>query len=83
VSELQLVLVMKINSELTNLFLSELTTDPSFWKDAKPVQLWNSKKRKINVFVYRNAFDPSSQTKHPCPIWNRLKKIKQALFLED
>jgi hypothetical protein len=26
--------------------LSELTTDPSFGKDAKPVQLWNSKKGK-------------------------------------
>jgi hypothetical protein len=38
------------------------------------------------MFVYRNAFDPKVKLKvppkHPfnVRIWNRLKKIKQALF---
>jgi hypothetical protein len=36
-SELQLVL--KINSELGYCSCFELTTDPSFGKDAKPVQI--------------------------------------------
>jgi hypothetical protein len=77
---------MKINSELGYKPVPFLiTTDPSFGKDAKPVQIEILKARKIKCVVYRNAFDPKSKTKIPpkhiqCRIWNRLKKIKQALF---
>jgi GNAT superfamily N-acetyltransferase len=85
--------VMKINSELgyKPVPFSELTTDPSFWKGCQTCTNYEILKSKENKMCLCTGmlFDPKVKTKippkHPfnVRIWNRLKKIKQALFLED
>ena len=85
--------VMKINSELgyKPVPVSELTTDPSFWKGCQTCTNYEILKSKDNKMCLGTGmlFDPKEKQKippkHPfnVRIWNRLKKIKQALFLED
>ena len=85
--------VMKINSELgyKPVPFSELTTDPSFWKGCQTCTNYEILKSKDNKMCLCTGmlFDPKEKQKippkHPfnVRIWNRLKKIKQALFLED
>ena len=85
--------VMKINSELgyKPVPFSELTTDPSFWKGCQTCTNYEILKSKENKMCLCTGmlFDPKEKQKippkHPfnVRIWNRLKKIKQALFLED
>jgi N-acetylglutamate synthase-like GNAT family acetyltransferase len=85
--------VMKINSELgyKPVPFSELTTDPSFWKGCQTCANYEILKSKDNKMCLCTGmlFDPKEKAKHPpkhpfnVRIWNRLKKIKQALFLED
>jgi N-acetylglutamate synthase-like GNAT family acetyltransferase len=85
--------VMKINSELgyKPVPFSELTTDPSFWKGCQTCTNYEILKSKHNKMCLCTGmlFDPKEKAKHPpkhpfnVRIWNRLKKIKQALFLED
>ena len=85
--------VMKINSELgyKPVPFSELTTDPSFWKGCQTCTNYEILKSKDNKMCLCTGmlFDPKEKAKHPpkhpfnVRIWNRLKKIKQALFLED
>ena len=85
--------VMKINSELgyKPVPFSELTTDPSFWKGCQTCTNYEILKSKENKMCLCTGmlFDPKEKPKHPpkhpfnVRIWNRLKKIKQALFLED
>jgi N-acetylglutamate synthase-like GNAT family acetyltransferase len=85
--------VMKINSELgyKPVPFSELTTDPSFWKGCQTCTNYEILKSKENKMCLCTGmlYDPKEKAKvppkHPfnVRIWNRLKKIKQALFLED
>jgi hypothetical protein len=85
--------VMKINSEIgyKPVPFSELTTDPSFWKGCQTCTNYEILKSKDNKLCLCTGmlFDPKDKPKvppkHPfnVRIWNRLKKIKQALFLED
>ncbi|WP_367753278.1 GNAT family N-acetyltransferase [Flavobacterium sp. WC2430] len=85
--------VMKINSELgyKPVPFSELTTDPSFWKGCQTCTNYEILKSKDNKMCLCTGmlYDPKEKQKippkHPfnVRIWNRLKKIKQALFLED
>lgn len=85
--------VMKINSELgyKPVPFSELTTDPSFWKGCQTCTNYEILKSKDNKMclctgmLYDPKEKPKNPPKHPfnVRIWNRLKKIKQALFLED
>ncbi|UQD56870.1 GNAT family N-acetyltransferase [Flavobacterium sp. K5-23] len=85
--------VMKINSDLgyKPVPFSELTTDPSFWKGCQTCTNYEILKSKDNKMCLCTGmlYDPKEKLKippkHPfnVRIWNRLKKIKQALFLED
>ncbi|MFT5964572.1 MAG: GNAT superfamily N-acetyltransferase [Flavobacterium sp.] len=85
--------VMKINSEIgyKPVPFSELTTDPSFWKGCQTCTNYEILKSKDNKLCLCTGmlFDPKDKPKvppkHPfnIRIWNRLKRIKQALFLED
>jgi hypothetical protein len=85
--------VMKINSEIgyKPVPFSELTTDPSFWKGCQTCTNYKILKSKDNKMCLCTGmlFDPKDKPKVPpkhtfnVRIWNRLKKIKQALFLED
>jgi N-acetylglutamate synthase-like GNAT family acetyltransferase len=85
--------VMKINSDLgyKPVPFSELTSDPSFWKGCQTCTNYEILKSKDNKMCLCTGmlFDPKEKAKHPpkhpfnVRIWNRLKKIKQALFLED
>ncbi|MFQ3173609.1 MAG: GNAT superfamily N-acetyltransferase [Flavobacterium sp.] len=85
--------VMKINSELgyKPVPFSELTTDPSFWKGCQTCTNYEILKSKENKLCLCTGmlFDPKDKPKDPprhpfnIRVWNRLKKIKQALFLED
>jgi GNAT superfamily N-acetyltransferase len=85
--------VMKINSEIgyKPVPFSELTTDPSFWKGCQTCTNYEILKSKDNKLCLCTGmlFDPKDKPKvppkHPfnVRVWNRLKKIKQALFLED
>ncbi|WP_413998438.1 GNAT family N-acetyltransferase [Flavobacterium sp. W1B] len=84
--------VMKINSELgyKPVPFSELTTDPSFWKGCQTCTNYEILKSKENKMCLCTGmlYDPKEKAKTPpkhpfnVRIWNRLKKIKQALFLE-
>ena len=84
--------VMKINSDLgyKPVPFSELTTDPSFWKGCQTCANYEILKSKDNKMclctgmLYDPAEKPKDPPKHPfnVRIWNRLKEIKQALFLE-
>lgn len=84
--------VMKINSELgyKPVPFSELTTDPSFWNGCQTCtnfEILKSKEHKMCLctgMLYDPKEKPKDPPKHPfnVRIWNRLKKIKQALFLE-
>lgn len=84
--------VMKINSELgyKPVPFSELTTDPSFWAGCKTCTnygILQSKENKMCLctgMLYDPAEKPKDPPKHPfnVRIWNRLKEIKQALFLK-
>ena len=84
--------VMKINSELgyKPVPFSELTTDPSFWNGCQTCtnfEILKSKDYKMCLctgMLYDPKEKPKEPPKHPfnVRIWNRLKKIKQALFLE-
>lgn len=84
--------VMKINSDLgyKPVPFSELTTDPTFWSGCKTCtnfEILKSKDYKMCLctgMLYDPAEKPKDPPKHPfnVRIWNRLKKIKQALFLE-
>ena len=84
--------VMKINSELgyKPVPFSELTTDPSFWNGCQTCtnfEILKSKDYKMCLctgMLYDPKEKPKDPPKHPfnVRIWNRLKKIKQALFLE-
>lgn len=85
--------VMKINSELgyKPVPFSELTSDPSFWKGCQTCTNYEILKSKENKMCLCTGmlYDPKEKAKNPLKhpfnvrIWNRLKKIKQALFLED
>ncbi len=85
--------VMKINSDLgyKPVPFSELTTDPSFWKGCQTCTNYEILKSKDNKMclctgmLYDPKEKPKDPPKHPfnVRIWNRLKKIKQALFLEN
>ena len=85
--------VMKINSELgyKPVPFSELTSDPSFWKGCQTCTNYEILKSKENKMCLCTGmlYNPKEKSKippkHPfnVRIWNRLKKIKQALFLED
>ena len=84
--------VMKINSDLgyKPVPFSELTTDPTFWKGCQTCtnfEILKSKDYKMCLctgMLYDPKEKPKDPPKHPfnVRIWNRLKKIKQALFLE-
>jgi len=84
--------VMKINSDLgyKPVPFSELTTDPSFWAGCKTCtnfEILQSKDNKMCLctgMLYDPAEKPKDPPKHPfnVRIWNRLKEIKQALFLK-
>ncbi len=84
--------VMKINSDLgyKPVPFSELTSDPTFWSGCKTCtnfEILKSKDYKMCLctgMLYDPAEKPKDPPKHPfnVRIWNRLKKIKQALFLE-
>jgi hypothetical protein len=84
--------VMKINSDLgyKPVPFSELTNDPSFWKGCQTCtnfEILKSKDYKMCLctgMLYDPAEKPKDPPKHPfnVRIWNRLKEIKQALFLE-
>ncbi len=85
--------VMKINSDLgyKPVPFSELTSDPTFWSGCKTCtnfEILKSKDYKMCLctgMLYDPAEKPKDPPKHPfnVRIWNRLKKIKQALFLEN
>jgi N-acetylglutamate synthase-like GNAT family acetyltransferase len=85
--------VMKINSELgyKPVPFSELTTDPSFWKGCQTCTNYEILKSKENKMCLCTGmlFDPKVKAKIPpknpfnIRIWNRLKKIKQSLFLVE
>jgi len=83
--------VMKINSDLgyKPVPFSELTTDPSFWAGCKTCtnyQILQSKENKMCLCTGM-LYDPKEKQKtpprHPFneAVLSRLKKIKQALFL--
>lgn len=84
--------VMKINSDLgyKPVPFSELTSDPTFWSGCKTCtnfEILKSKDYKMCLctgMLYDPAEKPKDPPKHPfnVRIWNRLKAIKQALFLE-
>lgn len=85
--------VMKINSELgyKPVTFSELTSDPSFWKGCQTCtnfEILKSKDYKMCLCTGM-LFDPKEKPKDPpkhpfnVRIWNRLKQIKQTLFLEN
>ena len=84
--------VMKINSDLgyKPVPYSELTTDPTFWAGCKTCtnfEILKSKDYKMCLctgMLYDPKEKPKDPPKHPfnVRIWNRLKQIKQALFLE-
>jgi N-acetylglutamate synthase-like GNAT family acetyltransferase len=84
--------VMKINSDLgyKPVPFSELTTDPAFWKGCQTCTNYAILQSKENKMCLCTGmlFDPKEKPKDPpkhpfnVRIWNRLKKIKQALFLE-
>ena len=83
--------VMKINSDLgyKPVPFSELTTDPTFWGGCKTCtnfEILKSKDYKMCLctgMLYDPKEKPKDPPKHPfnVRIWNRLKEIKQALFL--
>lgn len=83
--------VMKINSDLgyKPVPFSELTNDPTFWAGCKTCtnfEILKSKEYKMCLctgMLYDPAERPKIPPKHDfnVRIWNRLKKIKQALFL--
>ncbi|TRX38382.1 GNAT family N-acetyltransferase [Flavobacterium restrictum] len=84
--------VMKINSDLgyKPVPFSELTTDPSFWSGCKTCtnfEILQSKENKMCLCTGM-LYDPKEKQKDPpkhpfnVRIWNRLKEIKQALFLK-
>ncbi|MEC5166687.1 N-acetylglutamate synthase-like GNAT family acetyltransferase [Flavobacterium sp. PL11] len=84
--------VMKINSDLgyKPVPFSELTSDPSFWKGCQTCTNYEILKSKDNKLCLCTGmlYDPKEKVKDPpkhpfnVRIWNRLKKIKQAIFLE-
>lgn len=84
--------VMKINSELgyKPVPFSELTSDPTFWSGCKTCtnfEILKSKDYKMCLctgMLYDPEEKPKDPPKHPfnVRIWNRLKEIKQALFLK-
>ena len=84
--------VMKINSDLgyKPVPFSELTTDPSFWKGCQTCTNYEILKSKENKMCLCTGmlYDPKEKAKDPpkhpfnIRIWNRLKEIKQALFLK-
>lgn len=84
--------VMKINSDLgyKPVPFSELTTDPSFWAGCKTCTNYEILKSKENKMCLCTGmlYDPKEKAKEPpkhpfnVRIWNRLKEIKQALFLK-
>ena len=83
--------VMKINSDLgyKPVPFSELTTDPTFWAGCKTCtnfEILKSKDYKMCLctgMLYDPKEKPKDPPKHPfnVRVWNRLKQIKQALFL--
>jgi N-acetylglutamate synthase-like GNAT family acetyltransferase len=84
--------VMKINSDLgyKPVPFSELTSDPSFWKGCQTCTNYEILKSKDNKLCLCTGmlYDPKEKVKDPpkhpfnVRIWNRLKKIKQAILLE-
>lgn len=84
--------VMKINSDLgyKPVPFSELTNDPSFWKGCQTCTNYEILKSKDNKMCLCTGmlYDPKEKQKEPpkhpfnVRIWNRLKEIKQALFLK-
>ncbi len=84
--------VMKINSDLgyKPVPFSELTNDPSFWKGCQTCTNYEILKSKDNKMCLCTGmlYDPKEKAKEPpkhpfnVRIWNRLKEIKQALFLK-
>jgi GNAT superfamily N-acetyltransferase len=84
--------VMKINSDLgyKPVPFSELTSDPTFWSGCKTCtnfEILKSKEYKMCLctgMLYDPEEKPKDPPKHPfnVRIWNRLKAIKQALFLK-
>lgn len=84
--------VMKINSDLgyKPVPFSELTTDPSFWSGCQTCTNYEILKSKNNKMCLCTGmlYDPEENhkipPKHPfnVRIWDRLKAIKQALFLK-
>ncbi len=84
--------VMKINSDLgyKPVPFSELTTDPSFWSGCKTCTNYEILKSKDNKMclctgmLYDPEEKPKEPPKHPfnVKVYNRLKLIKQALFLK-
>lgn len=84
--------VMKINSDLgyKPVPFSQLTTDPTFWKGCQTCtnyEILKSKDYKMCLctgMLYDPEEKPKDPPKHPfnVRIWNRLKEIKQALFLK-
>ena len=84
--------VMKINSDLgyKPVPFSELTTDPTFWAGCKTCTNFEILKSKDNKMclctgmLYDPKEKPKDPPKHPfnVRILNRLKSIKEALFLK-
>jgi N-acetylglutamate synthase-like GNAT family acetyltransferase len=84
--------VMKINSDLgyKPVPFSELTTDPSFWSGCQTCTNYEILKSKENKMCLCTGmlYDPKEKTKEPVKhpfnikVLNRLKLIKQALFLK-
>jgi N-acetylglutamate synthase-like GNAT family acetyltransferase len=84
--------VMKINSDLgyKPVPFSELTSDPSFWSGCKTCTNFEILKSKDNKMclctgmLYDGKDKPNVIQKHPfnLKVLNRLKSIKQALFLK-
>jgi N-acetylglutamate synthase-like GNAT family acetyltransferase len=84
--------VMKINSDLgyKPVPFSELTSDPSFWSGCKTCtnfEILKSKENKMCLctgMLYDAKEKPNVVQKHPfnLKVFNRLKLIKQALFLK-
>ncbi|TRX21634.1 GNAT family N-acetyltransferase [Flavobacterium franklandianum] len=85
--------VMKINSDLgyKPVTFSELTSDPKFWAGCQTCtnfEILKSKDYKMCLctgMLYDPKEKPKDPPKHPfnVRIWNRLKAIKEALFLEN
>ena len=84
--------VMKINSDLgyKPVPFSELTSDPTFWSGCKTCtnfEILKSKENKMCLctgMLYDGKEKPNTVQKHPfnLKVLNRLKSIKQALFLK-